>query len=386
MLLEENIISQYLDVFSKNIDGSFHPIRQIFTILILASAFSVIINLILIKLPSHFSQKNQIWSQAAIRAIPKPAIYLIWYLATIWTLNILTKNIFDYDLESFNVFLNIGIVLAFSWFLIRLERNIFQILINKARKNSQDSNLGKLDLLRKITILTITFFTIFLLLEVTGRSAQTLIAFGGIGGLALAFASQQMISNFFGGLMVYTTQPFVVGEWVELPEKKIEGHIEEIGWYLTCIRNFDKRPIYVPNSIFTQTIVINPSRMTHERFHYIVELRPSDVHFAKEIIQEIKKFLLNDSKIDRDQSIGVYISALGPPSLNITISAYFTKTKNLNFSSLKERFFLNISEIITKSGAQLVKPIHVLEISSEQLPKNPSEEEPYLKINPTNSE
>jgi MscS family membrane protein len=55
----------------------------------------------------------------------------------------------------------------------------------------------------------------------TGSSLNTLIAFGGISGLALAFASQEVIASFFGGLMTYITQPFVIGDWIILPEKNI---------------------------------------------------------------------------------------------------------------------------------------------------------------------
>ncbi len=110
--------------------------------------------------------------------------------------------------------------------------------------------------------------------------------------------------------MVYMTQPFTIGEWVNLPERKIEGHIEEIGWYLTRIRNFDKRPIYVPNSIFTQTIVITPSRMSHERFHHTIGLRYQDIKVVKSIIDNIKLMLMKHSAIDHHLSVDVFLKIL----------------------------------------------------------------------------
>ena len=55
-----------------------------------------------------------------------------------------------------------------------------------------------------------------------------------------------MISNFFGGFMIYVTHSFGIGDWINLPDHNVEGYVEEIGWYTTRIRTFEKRPIYVP--------------------------------------------------------------------------------------------------------------------------------------------
>ena len=45
--------------------------------------------------------------------------------------------------------------------------------------------------------------------------------------------------------MIYTDRPFSVGDWVKSPDKNIEGIVEDIGWRMTKIRTFEKRPLYV---------------------------------------------------------------------------------------------------------------------------------------------
>ena len=67
--------------------------------------------------------------------------------------------------------------------------------------------------------------------------------------------------------MVYLDRPFKVGDWIRSPDKDIEGTVEKIGWRLTTIRTFDKRPLYVPNQVFTNVSVQNPSRMSHRRIY-----------------------------------------------------------------------------------------------------------------------
>ena len=58
------------------------------------------------------------------------------------------------------------------------------------------------------------------------------LAFGGIGGIAVGFAAKDLLP-IFSGLMVYLDRPFSVGDWVRSPEKNIEGTVEHIGWRTT---------------------------------------------------------------------------------------------------------------------------------------------------------
>ena len=104
-------------------------------------------------------------------------------------------------------------------------------------------------------------------MQALGYSISGVLAFGGIGGIAVGFAAKDLLANFFGGLMIYLDRPFSVGDWIRSPDKNIEGTVEEIGWRLTRIRTFDKRPLYVPNSTFTQISVENPSRMLNRRIY-----------------------------------------------------------------------------------------------------------------------
>lgn len=162
--------------------------------------------------------------------------------------------------------------------------------------------------------------------------------------------------------MVYTTKPFAIGEWVNLPERNVEGTIEEIGWYLTRVRDFDKRPIYVPNSVFTQSIVITPSRMSHYRFKHTIGLRYSDVALVKTVIDNIKLMLLKHPSIDQSLRTDVCFSNFGPASLDIYISTFMTGASTMLFFALRQDLLIKIAAIIKESGAELVKPTHIIEL------------------------
>ena len=200
-----------------------------------------------------------------------------------------------------HVALSIGAVLAIAWFFMRWKRNTINQIVTKNKTHSILFDRGKIDALDKLASVSIFFLTVIELMNITGRSMNTLIAFGGIGGLALAIASQEIIGNFFGGLMIYLTHPFSVGDWINLPERGLEGHVEDIGWYMTRIRTFEKRPIYVPNSTFSKTVVMTPSRMSHRQFKETFRVRYSDIKVIKEIVSGISEMLREHPNIDQDQ-------------------------------------------------------------------------------------
>ena len=77
--------------------------------------------------------------------------------------------------------------------------------------------IGKL--LRTAIVIT----SALVILQTLGFSISGVLAFGGIGGIAVGFAAKDMLSNFFGGLMIYLDKPFKRGEWIRSPDRELEG-------------------------------------------------------------------------------------------------------------------------------------------------------------------
>lgn len=368
-MFENFSLSHFFSFCAECLEGRYGPFIQISGIFLFVFVFNFAIKKILEKLRNYFTARHKVWSLTFVSTLQKPLFYFTWFVALACSIDTLLSGLLSYHLQNLHLILSVGAVLFFSWFLFQWNANIVEHMKELSYNHQLALTPFNLDLISKLATIAIIFVTLFLLLDVTGRSMQTLIAFGGIGGLALAFASQQVISNFFGGLMVYLTRPFTIGEWVIIPDKKIEGHIEEIGWYLTRIRNFEKRPIYVPNSVFTQTIVITPSRMSHERFHHIIGLRYQDIHTIKPIIDRIKAAFSQHISIDSHLPIEVFFTNFGPSTLDIEISAY-VKTGN-SFREVRQELLLAIGSIILQEGAEIATPTQIVEIQNGNLSKIP---------------
>ncbi|SUC25635.1 MscS family inner membrane protein YnaI [Providencia rustigianii] len=193
---------------------------------------------------------------------------------------------------------------------------------NKLKKGSDPTSARIIARIFKTTV-----FVIIVLLfgEHFGMSLSGLMAFGGLGGIAIGMAGKDILSNFFSGIMLYFDRPFNIGDWVSSPDRNIEGTVVEIGWRLTKIVTFDHRPLYIPNSLFSSISVENPGRMTNRRIKTEIGLRYEDSDKISAIVDDIRTMLKQDENIDTGQTLLVYFDAFADSSLNIMVYC-FTKT------------------------------------------------------------
>ena len=349
--------------FLAILDGKYGWFEEALALLVIVVVFNIFVKALLRRLHQRFSRQHKLWQDSFVRALYKPLSYYIWVVAVINAINIVNERITGESFfESLHMLLAMGGILALAWFFLRWKNNAVEFMITKSRKHEISMDPGKVDVIGKVVTIVILFVTVLLLLETSHRSMNTLIAFGGIGGLAIAIASQEIIGNFFGGFMIYLTHPFGIGDWIVLTDRNIEGHVEEIGWYMTRIRTFDKRPIYVPNSIFSKIVVMNPSRMSHRQFKEIIGIRSSDIHLLRPIVADIKAMLLEHPDIDHFQRIIVNFTNFGNNSLDILVDAYTMTTESVEYAAVREDLLLKIADILVKHGTEMPIPTTIVVI------------------------
>lgn len=202
-------------------------------------------------------------------------------------------------------------------------------------------------------------------LQVLGMPIQSFLAFGAVGAAGLAWASTDIVKNFFGGFMIHVMRPFAVGDWINSPEKDIEGVVEEIGWYQTQIRTFDRRPIYVPNGLFPAIVLRNPSRMSNRRIFADIGIRYTDVKRVGAIVDDIETMLKKHPAIDTRRTLMVHFVAFGSYSLNINVYCFTKTTDWAEWRKKQQDVFLKIAEIVEGHGAEIAFPTQTLQMSRE---------------------
>ena len=346
--------------------GTHTWVVQLFFVVLLVLLANFIARRLLAKLHQHLQTTNNPWDDAFVGAIKRPLAWLIWVLGFSIAAEIARAQSDSVVFNLIEPVREIGVIICIAWFLIRLISNMSDSVLQRSQKSetSSEAKVDKAtaDAISKLMRLAVIITTVLVIMQTLGFSVSGVLAFGGMGGIAIGFAAKDLLANFFGGLMIYMDRPFAVGDWIRSPDREIEGTVEYIGWRLTRIRSFSKRPIYVPNSAFASIAVVNPSRMTHRRISETIGIRYDDIGKMRVIVDKVKTMLMEHDEIDQSQTLIVNFNEFGHSSVDFIIYT-FTRTVNwIHYHQVKQDVLLLVADIIQAEGAEIAFPTTTVHI------------------------
>lgn len=315
------------------------------------------------KLHILFTKSRNRWDDIVLNAFGTPINWLIIIIGASWFADITARHFSAEIISSIPVARQLAVLIILAWGAWRLINGVEEKQLDKGNDPTTVQLVGKVT---KLAVLILIILPIF---QILGISISGMLAFGGMGGLIVGMAAKDLLANFFGSIIIYLDKPFVVGDWIRSPDRSIEGTVEKIGFRLTSIRTFDKRPLYVPNSIFTNISVENPSRMTNRRIKETIGVRYQDSRKLAVIVDEVRTMLEQHEDIDSNQTLIVNFDSFGSSSLDFFIYT-FTKTTNwIQFHSIKQDVMLKILNIIHENDADCAFPTRTLHLESMPEPQ-----------------
>jgi small-conductance mechanosensitive channel len=147
--------------------------------------------------------------------------------------------------------------------LARISIGLFDL---KARKGKGDT--PTISLFGNIIKLGVYILGILVILQSLGISITPVLTALGVGGLAVALALQETLSNLFAGLQIIAARQIKPGDYVHL-ESGEEGYVTDVTWRNTTIRAIPNNMIIVPNSKLASTILTNYHQPAKEMLVYI---------------------------------------------------------------------------------------------------------------------
>ena len=315
---------------------------------------------IIAALERKFSQTKNLFDDALLHAARKPVVAFVWLQGVYWAAEVAHKYSEAEIFKANESVLQIGFIFVLVWAVLRLIKEAEGILVSPL-KMKQPMDYTTVNAVSKLSRAVVIITAVLIAMQSMGYSISGVLAFGGVGGIAVGFAAKDLLANFFGGFIIHLDRPFKVGDWVRSPDRNIEGTVEHIGWRLTTIRTFDKRPLYVPNAAFT-TAVENPSRMTNRRIYETIGIRYADVGQMASIVDDIKAMLQEHEEIDSDETLIVNFLAFNASSLDIMVYTFTKTTQWVRFHEVKQDVLLKISDIIEGYGAEVAFPTRTLHL------------------------
>ena len=332
---------------------------QIALIALIALSLLFIKNKIILLFTGISKKTATDFDDIVLQSLQKPLTFLIILISLVFiteALNVSYQLFHDFNKPKI---LYVLIIVIIAWALIKILDNYYiSKTFLKGLKSSDDPIV--IEQTYEITIrifkIIVILISLLTLMQEFGLSISGLLAFGGVGGLVVGLAAKDLLSNFFGGLMIYFDRPFKVGEFIKSPDRNIEGIVESIGWRLTVVRTFSKNVLYIPNSAFSNIIVENATRMTNRRINEVIGLRYEDLEKIPEIVNKVRAYLDQNDNIDHSNKPVVYFKSFSASSCDFFIYA-FTNTKDWReFLEIKEDVLYQTSRIISEHNAAIAFP------------------------------
>jgi MscS family membrane protein len=354
-------------------------VLSIFAFLIILSFRNYFIPKI-ISLFDRLAQKNRTHNialhQYLSTSISSPIRFALLIFAVEIALVVLSSD--NTKIDSFILKLHTLYIVSFVWIIFNLLNNV--ILFFSESITSQYPNVRREMVNFFVTIFKgILFITIIiLLLKDFGYDVTTIVASLGVGGIAIALAAQNTLSNFFGSLTIILDNSFSQGDWIESHD--VEGTVVELGLRSTTVRTFDNALVTVPNSSLANSPIKNWSRRVVGRrikasIGVTYESKKVDILNA---VNDIRDYLLGNSKIadsstiidkkagsklvKKEDFVGVknnllvYFDEYGSSSINILVYCFTKTTDWQEYLETKEEVLSAIWDIIEKNNLEFAYP------------------------------
>lgn len=211
-------------------------------------------------------------------------------------------------------------------------------------------------------MLTIVFLSN---LSLIGINPSALLVAGGVTGIILGFASQNIVGNLISGFFLMVERPIKIGDQVEI--SGISGYVTDIRIISTIIRTYDGLLVRLPNQQVFTTNITNIVGHPVRRFEYTIRIRYSDdadaaIFLIKDLIDKEPFALLNPSP-------SVFVSDLGDSWVNLTVRIWAPVSE---WFGIKTRVLWNIKKTLEGNGIEIPLPQRIVRIQSD--PKKIPEE------------
>ena len=301
------------------------------------------------------------WDDVVLYAIFPPIQWVMWVVLGLLSLSLFPA--LDGIREALLRLSDTALLLLFGWLAHRLSGGIEEELLGEHRGALASSDRATISAVARLSRIVLWVIAGMMILQSLGVSVSGLLAFGGVGGIAVGFAARDLLANFLGGLSIFLDRPFAVGDWIRSPDREIEGTVEDVGWRVTRIRTFDQRPLYVPNSVFSTVALENPSRMLNRRIYETIGIRYDDAGAMEQIVAEVKEMLVAHDDIDKGKTLMVNFVAFGASSLDFFLYCFTRTTDWATYHGVKQDVLVKILKIIEGQGAEVAFPTRTVLLS-----------------------
>lgn len=310
-----------------------------------------------------------------LSAAERPASMLILIIGLMLTVHLLQPpaNIFPLVTLIDQVARIMAIIIGI-WFLWRLIAGLTSYFTARAEETDSPLDNQLVPFIAKTLKIFLIMTAVLVVAQNMGYSISGLLASLGIGGIAVAMAAKDTISNIFGSIMILIDRPFTIGDWIKTSE--FEGVVEEIGFRSTRIRTFERTLVNVPNSSLANMVIDNIDARSERRIKMRIGLTyNTSAQQMQAAIDGIERILRNHPGVDQGYKL-VKFDEFENSSLSIFLY-YFSASKVWEeYLQVRQEVNLQIMALLEEMNLSFAFPTRTLHIATAPEQAPPAQEEP----------
>lgn len=284
-----------------------------------------------------------------IRKIKKPLLSVVLILITdVFLYKFFNEFYVAVSSTIRNVKFVFFVLLGLWYFLDVIE--LLNSYLGKENKSYKVDYSAMLVFLKILLIIIV----ILMILQNFGIDITGMLAFGGISSVIAGLAAREFLANMFGFVAIVMDRTFKVGDSISSSDKKISGVVESIGLRCTKIITHEKRPIYVPNALFSTIIIQNDSNAHIWHISGKMLISCSGIEILKSIVSKVKNYLMQNQFVNKNSGIIYDLDSLGNNFFIVLLSVFVNAKKEEEYLTIKEEILLKISEIVCSCGGKIM--------------------------------
>jgi small-conductance mechanosensitive channel len=231
-----------------------------------------------------------------------------------------------------------------------------------------DSTLPVSSLTQNVSRALVYVVGLLFVLGAIGWNIVPVLGALGVGGLAVALALQDTLSNFFAGIYISVARQIRIGDYIKL-ESGQEGNVADIHWRTTTLKMLSNNIIIIPNSKLSNTIVTN-YQLPEKDLSVPVELGihyNSDLTKVEKITAEVAAEVMKEVPGGMPEfQPSVRYHTFGDSSIDFTV---MLRCKSfVDQYAIKHEFVKRLHERYKKEGIVIPYPIRAINYDQEKVP------------------
>jgi len=229
---------------------------------------------------------------------------------------------------------------------------LLDYLLKKYGEKRGDVDSSSLDVMR--LLLKILFWSIaaLFIISILGFNISALLTGLGIGGIAIAFALQNILSDIFASFSIYFDRPFQVGDFIVVGTDK--GTVKKIGIKTTRVTTTEGDELVISNKELTSVRVRNYKKMAERRVSFDLGVSYQTPNEKMEKIPQIVKEVVEKAKETRFDRC--YFTAFADSSLLFEIVYFISNSDIVLFRKVHQEISLGIKGAFEKEGIEIAYP------------------------------